>query len=475
MDSRRRYLEMQLQRRESEASELRRNLRELGTKFFQLERAFEINLQSQARQEVEFNRMKLESEGLQKLNDEIVRARTELNSRLMNAITERDHWKNAFLQQSEVIKRNKKEFDHVVVLVKSECEGVLKITRETAEKQFQEIAGLYHEAKEKVIRLEEQIRAYRGSEREYENRSFQLANLLETLKRFDVDVGSVCQLTAEALKNLTERGNLYEESMKNLRHLAWTIKDRKDEPQLILLREQNSVLREVVKNLKRKFQTLERTKANSDEYTRLEIETNSRDVNNDLPIESMDIENTDPTIGNSTNALFREENSNYDRKEYKERGGIETRTKHGSLENDNRNERFDIESAIFDKGGKVLCIESHSNGARYEEYVFKLSIDREMKIKYPVLLNDKVKEAVYLEFVDDEVEYEKAPLDRMLILFKNICAVISIKQTGISCSTQTMRTKTINNSTQTVLTGLNSFSRLNVGAMVSEQFSRFLL
>lgn len=55
-----------------------------------------------------------------------------------------------------------------------------------------------------------------------------------------------------ALKNLTERGNLFEESMKNLRHLAWTVKDRKDEPQLDLLREQNSVLKQVIKNLKRK-------------------------------------------------------------------------------------------------------------------------------------------------------------------------------------------------------------------------------
>lgn len=63
MDSRQRYLEEQLQRRESEASELRRNLRELGTKFFQLERAFEINLQSQSRRELEFHRMKQESEG----------------------------------------------------------------------------------------------------------------------------------------------------------------------------------------------------------------------------------------------------------------------------------------------------------------------------------------------------------------------------------------------------------------------------
>ena len=63
MDPRRRCLEEQLQRKESEASELRRNLRELGSKFQQLERAFEMNLQSQVYLEVELNRVQLESEG----------------------------------------------------------------------------------------------------------------------------------------------------------------------------------------------------------------------------------------------------------------------------------------------------------------------------------------------------------------------------------------------------------------------------
>ncbi|KOC60098.1 hypothetical protein WH47_08088 [Habropoda laboriosa] len=252
MDSRQRYLEEQLQRRESETLELRRNLRELGTKFFQLERAFEINLRSQTHREVQFNRMKLESEELRKLNGETVRARTELNSRLMNAITERDHWKNAFLRQGEFIKRSKIEFDNAITLVKQECEDILKTTRETAGRQFHEIVELYNEAREKVTRLEGRVRTYQGCEREQENRTFELANLLETLKRFDVDVGSVCQLAAEALKNMTERGNFFEESMRNLRYLAWTVKDRKDEPQLVLLRKQNSVLREVVKNLKRK-------------------------------------------------------------------------------------------------------------------------------------------------------------------------------------------------------------------------------
>lgn len=63
MDPQQWYLEEQLRRRESEVSELRGNLDELRTKFFQLERAFEINLQLQTRREVEFNHMKQGSRG----------------------------------------------------------------------------------------------------------------------------------------------------------------------------------------------------------------------------------------------------------------------------------------------------------------------------------------------------------------------------------------------------------------------------
>ncbi|XP_033309174.1 uncharacterized protein LOC117210343 [Bombus bifarius] len=159
---------------------------------------------------------------------------------------------NKLLQSFGPWLRDKIECENTVALVKRECEDILEMSRETAEKQFHEVVELYNEAKEKVTRLEKRVEMYEGFGREQENRGFELANLLETLKRFDMDVGSVCQLTAEALKNLTERGNLFEESMKNLRHLAWIVKDRKDEPQLVLLREQNSVLRQVVKNLKRK-------------------------------------------------------------------------------------------------------------------------------------------------------------------------------------------------------------------------------
>lgn len=48
-----------------------------------------------------------------------------------------------------------------------------------------------------VSLLEGQVGEYEDLKREHENRSFELANLLEILKRFDVDVGSVCQLGAE--------------------------------------------------------------------------------------------------------------------------------------------------------------------------------------------------------------------------------------------------------------------------------------
>ncbi|XP_076386343.1 uncharacterized protein LOC100882508 isoform X2 [Megachile rotundata] len=102
MEQKQRYLEEQLQRRESEVSELRRDFRELRAKFFQLERAFQLNLQLQSRQEIEFNRVKLQNQELRKINDDTLRTRTELNSRLTNAVIEKDHWRNAFLQQKEL-------------------------------------------------------------------------------------------------------------------------------------------------------------------------------------------------------------------------------------------------------------------------------------------------------------------------------------------------------------------------------------
>nr|XP_003702131.2 PREDICTED: uncharacterized protein LOC100882508 [Megachile rotundata] len=476
MEQKQRYLEEQLQRRESEVSELRRDFRELRAKFFQLERAFQLNLQLQSRQEIEFNRVKLQNQELRKINDDTLRTRTELNSRLTNAVIEKDHWRNAFLQQKELFNSNKIGCNNAVAVAKREYENILKTTEETAEKQFQELVELYNGSKEKQTRLEEDIRTYESSRQEYEKRSLELANLLETFKCFDVDVSSVCQLVAEALKNLTERENLYEESMKNLRHLVWT-KDRKDEPELVLLREQNSVLRELVKSLKRKFQILQETRnevskgltERCDEVASRENEVNSQNYTENSPNQStLDADNAS-NAKTHTNSLIK--STNY---KCNSESDVETYKLSTALENDNRKREFDIDSSAIDKRGKMLCIESHSNGALFEEYILRLSNDREMKIKYPISSNN-IDMPIKIEFVDDENEYEKALLDRMLILFKNIYASVNIKQTGIPCSTQTIKVKTINNFTQTAMTGINSFSRLNVGVTVSAHNSRFLL
>lgn len=76
-------------------------------------------------------------------------------------------------------------------------------------------------------------------------------NYYPPLRHSFLQVGCIYPFES-ALKNLTQRGNLFEEGMKNLRHLAWTTEYRVDEPELTLLRKQNSVLKEVVKNLKKK-------------------------------------------------------------------------------------------------------------------------------------------------------------------------------------------------------------------------------
>lgn len=205
----------------------------------------------------------------------------------------------------------------------------------------------------------------------------------------------------------------------------------------------------------------------------LENATNSQNNNDKLLHESEFDKNIVPAVENSMNLLIHENNNNYT-KECKGHVENEMRGLTDGYKNDNRNKRFDIENTKIDKCGRILCIESHSNGTIYEEYVIKLSINREIKIKYPIVLNNN-EAMVRLEFMDNEIDYEKAPIDRMLILFKNIHAVVNVKQTGVPCSTQTTKIKTSNNFTQTSFTGINSFSRLNVGVTVSEKIFKFLL
>ncbi|XP_076634856.1 uncharacterized protein LOC143348495 [Colletes latitarsis] len=466
MDPRQRYLEEQMQRTEPKAEELHRNLHELRTKYFQLEQAFEINLQLQTKREIEFNRIKHEKEELQKFNDGILKTRTELNSRLMNAIIEKDLWKNASLRQKDFIMSNKIEYSNAVALIKRECENILKMTRETTEKQFRELIELYNEAREKGARLEEQIETYQISQREHENRSFELANLLEILKRFDVDVSSLCQLVAEALKNLIEPENLFDESMKNLRQLTWTTKNKKDEPELVLLRKQNFVLKEVVKNLKKKFQVLlrlrneipERENEQRNSFASHKTEMTLRTLNGDLPEKLTFSENCAVAADNSTGSITQE---NYENITERHEEHNEQTSETVAREKNNRSKEFDNRSKIINNRERVMCVESHLNGLLYEEYILKLSIDREIKLKYPVLLN--YESIVKMEFVDKETEYERAPLDGIVIFFKNIYACVNVKQTGVPCGTQTMKMKTSNSFTQTMFTGLNSVSRLNVG------------
>ncbi|XP_076276679.1 uncharacterized protein LOC143207289 [Lasioglossum baleicum] len=448
METRLRYLEEQLQRRESEVSELRTTLREVGAKFVQLEQAFKTNLRLQVRREARLDRLKREGQELRTLNGDALQTRTELSSRLMNTIIERDHWKNTFLQQREFVMRNEIEYKDAIASVKQECEDILKVSRETAEKQFHELIELYHGTREKVNQLEEEIGMYQSCRREYENRTFELANLLETLNRFDVNVGSVCQLAAEALKNLTEPGNLFEGSMKSLRHVAWTTRDREDQTKPVLLEQQNAVLKEVVKSLKKKLQaqqqSCDQVPEKETKYqncsTSREANTSSRNSNENLPSRFASPENED--FGKS-------------------------------VMQENKNHEFTDENKSMNACDRVLCIESHSNGRSYEEYIFKLSINREMKLKCPVVLNNS-EAIVRMEFVDNEAEYERAPLDRIIIFFNHIYASVNVKQTGIPCGTQTTRLRTVNRSTQTAVVGIKSFLRLNAGTTVSKQIYMYI-
>lgn len=201
-----------------------------------------------------------------------------------------------------------------------------------------------------------------------------------------------------------------------------------------------------------------------------ETKITSRSLGCNLPNTLTRNGNCSPSVDNSTGSVMEETYDDYDTGR---RDDEKTSVTTARERDENRKKKFDNESRIIDERGRVMCIESHSNGSFYEEYILKMSIGGEIKLKCPVLLNNN-DVAVKMEFVDDEVEYERAPLDRIMIFFKNIYASVNVKQSGVSCGTQTIKLKTSNNFAQTTLTGLHSFSRLNVGARVSKQISKFL-
>lgn len=229
--------------------------------------------------------------------------------------------------------------------------------------------------------------------------------------------------------------------------------------------------------LVKKFQVLQEThnetvkRANEQhaEVTPYDIEVNSQNCDENLPKQMTLDKEYASNPQNHTNSLIKDNNHNFNTE-----NNAKTREPTKAPENCNRRSEFDIEGSAIDKCGRLLHIESHTNGVLYDEYILKLSKDREIKIKYPVSLNHS-EIPVKIEFVDDENEYEKILSDGMVILFKHIYAFVNVKQTGIPCSTQTTKTKTVNNFAQTAMTGINSFSRLNVGATVSEHFSEFFV
>lgn len=114
---------------------------------------------------------------------------------------------------------------------------------------------------------------------------------------------------------------------------------------------------------------------------------------------------------------------------------------------------------------KLLCIESHKNGIFYDEYVIGFSNNRQMKIKHSPAVSTKVTQ-LKLEIVDCEEKYQESSPDKVVILLKNLSTSIKIKRTGINCATQTVLNRKRDDYTQTSISEIRNFLRLNVGCTV---------
>lgn len=121
-------------------------------------------------------------------------------------------------------------------------------------------------------RLEEKTKENAKRKESFDARARELANLLETLEQFDLDVKILCRLTAEgelyprfykffkvpfnflplAVENLTKVGPHFAETIKKLRQFTWKADEKERDKETDKLRSQNMVLREIVKSLKRK-------------------------------------------------------------------------------------------------------------------------------------------------------------------------------------------------------------------------------
>ncbi|XP_047350860.1 myosin-4-like isoform X1 [Vespa velutina] len=350
---------------------------------------------------------------------------------------------------------------------------------EETEKKLEALSDFYEKAKEKIRRLEEETKENATRKESFEAKTRELANLLETLEHFDLDVKILCRLTAEAVENLTKVGLHFAETIKKLRQFTWKANDKGRDSETDKLRSQNLILREIVKSLKRKTQfrsdnqvsrEKEDLKESIDErknkieeshnYRDLNVNDNVKENRNEIWTEhEANSKGNDDGVENVVNDTsfkndFEEDRTIInDRKESKEKP-FPTRY--------NRDSK-DIVSNDVDE--KLLCIESHKNGIFYDEYVIGFSNNRQMKIKHSPVTGTKVAH-LKLEIVDCEEKYQESSPDKVVILLKNLSTSIKIKRTGINCATQTVLTRKRDNYTQTSITEIRNFLRLNVGYKV---------
>ncbi|KAL2726470.1 trichohyalin-like [Vespula squamosa] len=484
-----------------ESVQLRRKLEEVNAKFVQLQQAFVMKLRSQKHRETRFDRLTLENQEIQRFAEECLRDVTEMRIRLKETESERDLWKSTAMRERKKTERTRSEVKVAEESLEKKRESVSRgIRNEEREKQLEELSGFYDEAKEKIRRLEEERKENATRKESFEARARELANLLETLEHFDLDVKTLCRLTAEgefdprfykflklppvAVENLTKVGLHFAETIKKLRQFTWKADDKECDNETDKLRSQNLVLREIVKSLKRKAQFRSENQVSKDlretiderenkieescNYRDLKANDNNANVKKNRNQTRTEHEANSKGIDDVKNVV----NDTSFENDFKENPTvINDRTESKEKCSSTRYNRDGKEIVSNDVDEKLLCIESHKNGIFYDEYVIGFSNNRQMKIKHSPEASTKTAH-LKLEIVDCEEKYQESSPDKVVIFLKNLSTSIKIKHTGINCSTQTVLTRKRDNYTQTSITEIRNFLRLNVGYTLVSLFSR---
>ncbi|KAF7403716.1 hypothetical protein HZH68_006510 [Vespula germanica] len=464
-----------------ETLQLRRKLEEVNAKFVQLQQAFVMKLRSQKHRETRFDRLTLENQEIQRFAEECLRDVTEMRIRLKETENERDFWKNTAMRGRKKAERMRSEAKVVEESLEKKRESVSRsIRNEQREKQLEELSGFYNEAKEKIRRLEEETKENATRKESFEARARELANLLETLEHFDLDVKTLCRLTAEAVENLTKVGLHFAETIKKLRQFTWKADDKECDSETNKLRSQNLVLREIVKSLKRRAQFRSENQASREKDLKESINERENKIEETHNYRDLKANDNNANVKKNRNQTWMQHETNS-----KGNDDVENVVNDASFKNDfgeDRtfiNDRTESKEKCFstrynrdskeivsnDVDEKLLCIESHKNGIFYDEYVIGFSNNRQMKIKHSPEASTKAAH-LKLEIVDCEEKYQESPPDKVVILLKNLWTSIKINRTGINCATQTMLTRKRDNYTQTSITEIRNFLRLNVGYTV---------